>query len=135
MSNFFKEMISDIFKKLIKLSLLFVVLEAGLLISYYCISQFYDEASIEKEIKVFANKINHVLDIETSEKRKLLAEQSACVSEQAFPYYLIGSTMGASVGYLSCRCWQGLKEGLRYGAIRGSVVGIYVDMIACEIKK
>ncbi len=117
----------DVFKGILKLIVLFIAIEVVLMIDYIT-SKFYIEDLIGQKAKCIGHKIKSFLGVETEQKERFLKKYSSCVFKHAAPYYILG----ASIGYLSCRCWKGFKEGMTFGVVRGEALGVYVGAIECD---
>ncbi len=132
MIKFLKEMAVDVFSVIVKLIKWIIVIEIIAITAYYTVAKFYDKELIESNAKRIGHKITSFLKVKTEEKERLFKAHSSCVLEHAALYYMIGSIIGTAIGYLSCRCWKGFKEGMILGAIRNDALDIYVGAIQCD---
>ena len=94
-----------------------------------------DEKLMEKKAKSIGKKVDSFFGYTSEEEKEKAIKHATCVSLKAAPYAIIGGNLGMMLGYMSCRCWQGVRSGYSIGIRKGEIVGIYIGMIECESEK
>ena len=140
MTNFFKDMFLDLLKfiKWVFIGLLGLITVQLLLIAMYLAfkkSCNNDDKLTEQTAKAIGKKVDSFFGYDSEIEKEDSIKHFACVSSKAVPYAILGGNIGMMLGYMSCRCWQGVRTGYAIGATKGEVLGLYVGMIECEPEK